>query len=424
MFVNCTPFFTLLTTVNMSATQPLTLLCIASYFKGADFMISAKEQGCRVLLLTSKKLENKPWPRTHLDDIFYMNQAEDGSWNNTDMIEGLAHLMRTTFIDRIIALDDFDVEKGALLREHFRIPGMGQTTSRHFRDKLAMRVRAAEDGISVPAFSALFNDEQIHRFTQSVAPPWVVKPRSEASAAGIYKMHSAAELWEHLNHKLGNDRHNFLVEQFAPGDVYHVDGLSVAGKVVFARASKYLNTPFEVAHSGGIFRSCSLQLGSNEEKELLKMNQQVLKAFGMQFSASHTEIIKNRETGQLYFLETSSRVGGAHIAEQVEFATGINLWKEWAKIEVCMAKGETYQLPPVTKDYSGIIISLTRQEKPDDSAFNDPEICWRLQNLDHHIGFILKSGNQNRIMELLETYAQRIYADFHASAPAPDKPAH
>ncbi len=66
--------------------------------------------------------------------------------------------MRTRKIDRVVALDDFDVEKAAILREHFRIPGMGQTTARYFRDKLAMRVQARDAGIKVPAFIGLFND--------------------------------------------------------------------------------------------------------------------------------------------------------------------------------------------------------------------------------------------------------------------------
>ena len=68
------------------------------------------------------------------------------------------------------------------------------------------------------------------------------------------KIYNADELWAHLN-SLGGDRHNFLVEQFKPGDVYHVDALSQDGKVIFSRASQYLAPPFEVAHGGGIFRS-------------------------------------------------------------------------------------------------------------------------------------------------------------------------
>lgn len=402
--------------------EPITILCIASFFKGNDFMISAKNMGCKVLLVTSKKLENKPWPRAFLDEVYYMNQNEEGEWNLNDLVAGLAHVMRSMTVDRIVALDDFDVEKAAHLREHFRIPGMGQSTARHFRDKLAMRIKASEAGISVPPFSPLFNDAQIHDFTQQVSPPWLVKPRSAASATGIKKIYSSEELWSHLNNKLGNDRHNFLIEKFAPGDVYHIDSLSVDGNVIFARVSQYLNTPFEVAHSGGIFMSVSVEHESEEKTDFLNLNQEVLKAFGMRFSASHTEVIKNHETGKLYFLETSSRVGGAHIAELVEASSGINLWKEWAIIETCMAKGEPYTLPAVKKDYSGIIISLTKQEQPDDSMFTDPEICWKLKNNDYHIGFIVKSESRNRILELLDNYAKRIYVDFHASAPAPDKP--
>ena len=79
---------------------------------------------------------------------------------------------------------------------------MGQTTARHFRDKLAMRFKAADAGVPVPAFSSLFNDDDIHQFTQKVAAPWIVKPRGQASATGMKKIYSADELWSHLE-KLG-----------------------------------------------------------------------------------------------------------------------------------------------------------------------------------------------------------------------------
>lgn len=400
--------------------QP-TFLCISSYFKGNDFLRGAKAAGAKVYFLTSKKLEDKPWAREAIDEIFYVQQGPNNEWHMPDVINGLAWLMRNHAIDRIVALDDFDVEKGAELREHFRIPGMGQTTARHFRDKLAMRLKAAEDGINVPPFSALFNDDEINRFADSVATPWIVKPRFQASATGMKKVHSKDELWEHLD-KLGGDRHNYLVEQFKPGDVYHVDALSESGKVVFARASQYLAPPFDVAHGGGIFRSVVVPFGSSDEKELLKATKEVMTAFGMQYSASHTEFIKSHDDGKFYFLETSSRVGGAHLADMVEQSAGLNIWYEWARLEVAVASGEKYQLPKTRNDYAGIIVSLARQEWPDDSQFKDPEIVWRLRGMDHHIGLIVQSKKRERVLELLDDYARRIRDDYHASAPAPDKP--
>jgi biotin carboxylase len=178
--------------------MPVSFLCIASYFKGNDFLRAMKKTGATVYLVTSKKLEHQAWAREAIDDIFYVQQGPNNEWVMEDVAAGLAWLMRSHKIDRIVSLDDFDVEKGAFLREHFRIPGMGQTTSRHFRDKLAMRIEAASAGIRVPAFTPLFHDADIHAFAAGVPAPWIVKPRGQASATGMKKIYSAEELWEHL----------------------------------------------------------------------------------------------------------------------------------------------------------------------------------------------------------------------------------
>ena len=183
-------------------------LCVTCYFKGPDFLVACKKAGNTVYLVTSKRLEHDPWPWDCIDEVFYMEEDADGRWNNDELISGLAFLIRHHPIDRLIALDDFDVERVALLREHFRIPGMGQTTARYFRDKLAMRLKAREGGLAVPPFSALFNDSKIHEFTSTHAPPWVIKPRSEASATGIRKVYSSDELWQALE-GIGDERHQY-----------------------------------------------------------------------------------------------------------------------------------------------------------------------------------------------------------------------
>ncbi|MBP7679531.1 MAG: ATP-grasp domain-containing protein [Saprospiraceae bacterium] len=397
-----------------------TFLCVASYFKGEKFMIGCKEAGCTVYLVTSKKHEDKAWPREHIDEIFYVQQDDNDNWKMDDVIAGLAYTMRNKRIDRIVALDDFDVEKAALLRETFRSPGMGQTTARYFRDKLAMRMKAQEEGVPVPAFSSLFNDEQVNHFIKTVPAPWVIKPRGEASATGIRKIHSGDQLWEVI-HQLGGQRHNYLVEQFKPGDVYHVDALTFGGKQVFVCVSKYVNTPMEVAHGGGIFRSYTIPHNTKEEKDFIKINADVMNAFGMQYSASHTEFIKCHEDGKIYFLETASRVGGANLSDMIEMASGINLWYEWAKLEAAVANGKQYAVPKAKKDYAGIIISLAREKHPNTTEFTETEIVWRL-HLDNHIGFIVKSNSTERILALLDNYAQRIQRDYHASVPVPLRP--
>ena len=394
--------------------KPLNFLCISTYYKGAAFLKSCKAEGNNVYLLTKKKLDQEAWPWESIDDTFYIEE-----WNQNDVVKGIAYKFRDIKFDRFVALDDFDVEKVALLREHFRMPGMGRTTAHYFRDKLAMRVKSKEEGVNVPEFTDLFNNDTINEYADRVSAPWLIKPRMEASATGIKKIQNKDELW-HVVNELGDERDNYLVEKFAPGDVYHVDGLTVDGKVVFSRVSKYLDTPFEVAHGGGIFRSASSEIGSKVEKALQKMNAQVMKAFGMQFGASHTEFIQSKETGELFFLETSSRVGGANLAEMVEAASGVNLWAEWAKIESANLKKNAYKLPKIRNKYAGIVVSLSRYEFPDTSSFTDKEIVWRM-NKAWHIGLIVVSDSSERVLELLDQYTHKIGAEFHASLPAPDK---
>lgn len=399
---------------------PLTVLCLASYHKGFEFLREVKRLGCRVLLVTSKSLEHDEWPRESIDEIFYMPD-QGKQWDAKDMLLGISHVARSHRIDRIVPLDDFDLEKAAALREHLRLPGMGESQTRFFRDKLAMRGRAAEAGVPVPPFVHLLNDERVREFADAVPPPWILKPRLMAGTIGIRKLHTAHELWS-VADTLGDQRSFYLVEQFVPGDIFHVDSIVWKGQVARATSSRYGLPPFTVSHGGGVFSSRLMDRGSKDDRALQALNASVLAAFGMTAGVSHTEYI-HASDGRWFFLETSARVGGAHIADLVEIATGANLWAEWAKVEVAAATGASYTPPPDRGEYAGLITSLARQEWPDTSAYTDPEIAWRLSK-HHHVGFIVRSTDCSRVESLLDSYVPRIAADFGAALPMTESPSH
>lgn len=398
--------------------EPLTFLCLASYEKGHDFLREAKLQGARVFLITSLSLKDAAqWPRESLDDIFYMPD-QDKTWNRNDTLLAISHLARTETIDRVVALDDFDLEMAASLREHLRIPGMGETTTRYFRDKLAMRIRAAEAGLNVPEFVHLLNDAKVRDFTARVPPPWVLKPRMLAGAMGIRVVQSLDEL-RAADRALGDQRSFFLVERYIAGDVCHVDSIVYENEILFAVASQYGHPPLDVSHRGGIFTTRLLERGSPDARALLAKNQRVLAAMGLVRGVSHTEFIKGGD-GTLYFLETSARVGGAHIAELVEAATGVNIWREWARVEIAGGK-LPYAPPEPANDYAALLVSLAKQEHPDTSAYADPEIVWRMQR-PHHVGMIVKSASRDRVAGLLDQYVERVQRDFATVAPPREKP--
>ncbi len=355
--------------------------------------------GNTVILITSSKLREKNWPWHAIDEIFYMDESAPSVWNLDHLIQGFSHLLTTRKVDAVIALDDYDVEKAALIRETFRIPGMGQTTHRYFRDKLAMRKQALDAGIPVPEFASLFNNDEIRLFTDKIAAPWVLKPRSEASASGIKKISTTEELWQAIDN-LGEQRHQFLLESFKPGDVYHVDSLTFHKKLVFTCCSKYLASPMSVSHEGGVFRTKTLNRYSEEFAELSKINEEVLQQFGLQNGATHTEFIRT-EQGTYYFLETSSRVGGANIPDLIEAATGINIWREWARLENSLLENTTYTLAKPTGFSAGLLLSLVNEKNPDTAMFDSGEV-YKFIELDHHIGIVFKSDDERVIEQRLD----------------------
>jgi biotin carboxylase len=389
-----------------------TIVCLTSFFKGADFIRECRAQGCRVLLITVDKLRDAEWPRDAIDEMLYMPDL----FKREDVIHGISWLARTEHIDRIVPLDEFDLEMASALREHLRIPGMGETTVRHYRDKLAMRMQAREAGILVPDFVPVLHHEPIRRFLETVPAPWVLKPRFSASAIGIHKLSDPEQVWRTIE-DLGDKRSFHLLERFVPGRVYHVDSLAWNREIVFSEANGYVSPPFEVYHGGGMFCTRTLPRDSEEAQALRELDARVLEGMGMVRGAMHTEFIRADEDGRFYFLETAARVGGANIVEMVEAATGINLWREWARLEVADARGEPYAPPSRREDYAGLLVSLARQEWPDTSAYTDGEIVWRMTK-KHHVGMIVASHSHERVAELLQSYLQRVREDFYASLPA------
>src|SRR5260370_1141213 len=263
-----------------------------------------KAFGCRVLLLTVEKLRDANWQRETLDDVFLMPE----NLSQQHLLYTVSYMARSQPIERIVALDEFDMENVSALREHLRIPGMGLPTVRYYRDKRSMRARAREAGILVPEFVHVLNYDAIREFMARVPAPWLLKPRSQASGIGMKKIHKPDDLWPWLD-QLGDQQSFYLLEQFVPGIVYHVDSVVSDREVLFAER----------------------------------------------------------------------------------------------------------------RDYAGVIVSLARQEQPDTSAYQDPEIVYRVSKY-HHAGFVLKSSKPERIQQLLDSYSTRFAQDFLATQPVPEKP--
>jgi len=400
---------------------PLNVVCLATYYKGADFIRECKAHGCHVVLITKEKMLREDWPRESLDDLI----AVPNDAGPPLFIDLLTFLARQRRIDRVVALEEFDVVTAALMREHLCMPGLSSSRAKVFRDKLSMAVNAQRAGINVPNFVPLVNRDEVREFMERVPAPWIIKPRSDVSAIGIKKVDSDSEVMRTMDEM--NERENlrerasyYILARFIPGEVFHVDSVVNGGKVVFCGANQYGRPPMQVAHQGGAYISRTLERGSSEEKALFDANKKLIKALGLERGATHAEFIKSEADGKFYFLEIAARVGGAYIAEVLEAASGVNLWREWARLEIADGKGPS-KIKPTRNEYAGIILSLAKQEEPDTSGYADEEIVYRIKKR-HHAGLIVRSTQLNRVNQLLDDYAIRFADDFVAVAPPPERP--
>ena len=422
-----------------SGAHPLNIVCLATYFKGGDFIRECKRLGCNVILVTKEKMLQEDWPRDSLDDLI----AVPNDAGPALMIDLTAYIGRKVKVDRVVALEEFDVMTAALIREHFCLPGMSSSSAKTFRDKFRMAGAAKAAGIVLPEFVPLINADEVREFMERVPPPWIVKPRSDVSAIGIRKVNQPEEVWSLIGEM--NERENlrerasyYLLAQFVAGEVFHVDSLVSDGRVLFAGANRYGRPPLEVAHGGGAYVSRTIAHRSEDEKKLFGINRQLVKALKHEHGAAHAEFIKSDADGRFYFLEIAARVGGAYIADVLEAASGLNLWREWARMEVAdglarrqeqeagarkRSRGEERvrnKIKPLRNEYAGIVLSLSRQDEPDTSSYDDPEIVYRVKK-NHHAGLIVRSKKLERVEELLTQYVARFADDFVAVVPPLEK---
>jgi biotin carboxylase len=438
----------------MTDSNEPTILCIASFFKGNDFIRECKRQGARVVLLTREKLLAADWARESLDDLL----AIPGKTSVQSYLAAATEVERHQRVSRVVALEEYDVVTAAHIREHLCVPGTGATTARRFQDKLAMRVKARDVGIPQTEFVSLFNFEVIDEFMKRNSPPWMLKPRIGASSMGIRKLHKPEEVWRAIAdldaREAFHEQSGFhLLESYTPGDVYHVDSLVAGGKILFASVERYGAPPFEVSQFGGVTISQTVKRGSKEERNLLRLNKWLLSSFGFERGVTHAEFIRRAnppgkpvrtvrpfdtktprahistignarasasESDQFYFLEVAARVGGAYTSETIAAASGINPWREWARIELATPE-RPYILPPVRQEYGGVAVSLARQEHPCTSSYTDPEIVYRACK-PWHVGLVVRSPDCERVKDLLSRYVRRLSDDFTAVAPPEEKP--
>ncbi|HXS99530.1 MAG TPA: hypothetical protein VN915_02545 [Elusimicrobiota bacterium] len=231
-------------------------------------------------------------------------------------------------IDCLIAMAEKDLLVAGQLRECFGIPGQTFAEARKFIDKGIMKQVIAAAGIETPRFRELADGPEGLQF------PLILKPKCEASSRGVEKVTSPAEL---AAKSAGLRARDYLLEEFCPDGIYHLDGFVDRGEIVFLMSNQYVGTCLAHAHGQ--------PLGSVQATDPARTASfrgfagRVIKALKLESGSFHLECFLRGETP--VFLEIGARAGGGDIREVIALAHGFDIVKAWIDVQL----GRRPQLP-------------------------------------------------------------------------------
>jgi len=164
-----------------------------------------------------------------------------------------------------------------------------------------------------------------------------------------------------------------------------------------------------VVQNGGIFTSATVEVGSSTEQELLRLNAKVVQSMGLKYGVMNTEFIKSHQDGRYYFIKSSGKVGGNYLAELVEASTGLNLWREWAKIEMSEADDIDYNCPEYVK-HPAMVIRVPAKNPPAlSNEMQHAAIVWR-QVSHNHVTVVIRCKNHDDLNSVKEEILNSIQA--------------
>ncbi len=232
--------------------------------------------------------------------------------------------------DRIEAQWEPLVILAARMREAFDVPGMSVDVVRGFRDKQLMKERIAAAGLRVPHSARVRTAEEAREAAERFGFPLIVKPIAGAGSADTYRVDDMADLDRVL--ELTQHVPEVSVEEFVEGEEFTYDTVCIDGAPAYENVAQYLPRPLVARQNEWISPIiCTVKnLDQPKLRDGLALGRNVLKALKMGTGFTHMEWYL-KDDGDVVFGEIGCRPGGAHLVDQMNFTSDIDLFREWAR---------------------------------------------------------------------------------------------
>jgi biotin carboxylase len=284
--------------------------------------------------------------KQHLHDYLHVPAILD-----EDDVVARAHAwLRGREVDHVLANWEVLVLTAARMRERFGLPGMGVETVDGFRDKQKMKDRVRAAGLRTPRSYRARSVQEVEDAARRIGYPLIIKPIAGAGSADTWRVDDASDLPAVLRAV----RHvpEVSCEEFITGEEYTWDTLSVDGVPVYENIAQYLPPPL-IARTREEISPVIITVRDLEQAKLQPartLGRGVLRALGMQSGFTHMEWFRT-PSGEAVFGEIGCRPGGAHLVDQMNYTSDVDLFREWARV-ACW--GRIGPVPP--RRYNAAII--------------------------------------------------------------------
>ena len=254
----------------------------------------------------------------------------------------LAYAREKSICGVITDQTDIAVRSVAYVAENLGLPGIGYETGCLFTDKSLMRKRMAELGIKLLPNRTVSSFDEALAYYREIGGNVIIKPLDTQGSRGVQICRSEEELEaKYAEAARWSSNHNVLIERFATGREFLVEGLSLDYEFrnLCIGDTLYFDLPDAFAAKSRIFPT---EADDGLRQRVLDLNTRIITGFGLKQGLTHSEYIMDGD--DIYLIETAARGGGVFISSDlIHYSCGLDT--EGFLLDI--ATGQQKGLPPI-----------------------------------------------------------------------------
>jgi biotin carboxylase len=273
------------------------------------------------------------WQRPYL-----VGSSTADTFSPAETVTAVRRLAAEQRIDAVFCYHEGMIVAAAAAAHALGLPGPSVEAVAACRDKARTRELLARAGVGQPGFALVDKDFDIAQLTQTIPPPWVIKPRSLGASQGVIKIDHSADFADGLQiarsaRQAGMPHDDVvLVEEYVAGSEITVDGYFDGQDYIplYITRKRLNKAPY--------FEEMGHTLSGDDEyltdASLLELMTAAHVALGFQGAISHTEV-RITPSG-LRLIEVNGRPAGDIVSVLVERA--MKLDTAWYALELALGR--------------------------------------------------------------------------------------